>query len=82
VFERCQKPVTSALEARRILSAPWRESEAGHGRAGELVDLHRDRDQRDHRAQQRGRLPEDEQAQLATPPQEIGVDRKRAQDLR
>ena len=51
-------------------------------RRGITSNSHRDRDQRDHRAQQRGRLPEDEQAQLAPPPQEVRVDGERAQDPR
>jgi hypothetical protein len=51
-----------------------------HRRAGDLVRLHRDRDERDHRAEVRHRLSGDQQPVLAPPSQQPGIDRHGGQD--
>ena len=48
-------------------------------RAGELVDLERERDRGEHRARERDALPGDEQAEVAVPPERPDVDRDRAE---
>ena len=45
----------------------------------EVVHLHRDRDERDRRAEQRDALADHQQPQLAPAPQQVGVDRHRPQ---
>ena len=50
-----------------------------HRAAGLVVHLHGDRDERDRRAEQGHALPDHQQPQLAAPPQQVGVDRDRAQ---
>ena len=48
-------------------------------RAGERVDLVRDRDERQHRAQERRQLPEEEQPEVAVAAQRADVDERVAQ---